>query len=434
MGSSGEADDVDVVLQALAHPLRRRIIEVLGREGAQSYAELMRKCGVDDSGTFAFHLRRLRGLVEKRGENGEYALTGLGRRAYDVLLFLRGEKVGRDVGEKSERIVFSDRVSFVLTREHVERARRLGRRIIVRDIYELVIEPIPSEVFDEVVEEVRDVALVYAPVELRAVLDEKLRDVYKVKYYSGDRPQKSLFSGLLTSLSLFLSSLERRHGVRVSREYVVDPAGDVLVLRVEACSARLLVGDVERVVMRVSGVNEPVSGLREQGGAVYAWCVGGKNARAEIVMPKGWPRKLSVSVSAGDLAVEKIVVRVLELKADSADARLVLGFSGDNPSVLVRSEASAVRLNLDFTEGWHGVARIGIESEASSVNARLIVPHDVPVSVEPSYDATAVYRLVVGGKRVSLPYRDSGFDDAVKKVAIGMHASSSALEVVVEKG
>ena len=54
-----DEESLDRVFQALSHPVRRRIIGMLAERGEASYSELMRACGVEDSGTFAFHLRRL---------------------------------------------------------------------------------------------------------------------------------------------------------------------------------------------------------------------------------------------------------------------------------------------------------------------------------------------------------------------------------------
>ncbi len=88
MTVSEEASELDVILQALAHPVRRRVIELLAENKGLSYSELMRLVGVEDSGTFGFHLRRLRGLVRKN-ERGDYELTGLGLRAYKLLRLLR---------------------------------------------------------------------------------------------------------------------------------------------------------------------------------------------------------------------------------------------------------------------------------------------------------------------------------------------------------
>lgn len=77
-GFNGESD-VDTVLQALGRPLRRRIVEALAEEGEMSYADLMRRVGVEDSGTFAFHLRGLR--ASSRGTRSA-ASTGSPSQGY----------------------------------------------------------------------------------------------------------------------------------------------------------------------------------------------------------------------------------------------------------------------------------------------------------------------------------------------------------------
>lgn len=78
-------EDVERYLEALAHPVRREVIRALAEKGSLSYTELMRITGVDDSGTFAFHMRMLQGLVCKDPETGDYKLTEEGVRVYKVL-------------------------------------------------------------------------------------------------------------------------------------------------------------------------------------------------------------------------------------------------------------------------------------------------------------------------------------------------------------
>ena len=80
-------EELDRVLAALAHPVRRRIIKLLSVKGEASYSDILRELGVESS-VLSFHLKKLAGLVEKTG-NG-YRLTVLGRRATAVLSCIVG--------------------------------------------------------------------------------------------------------------------------------------------------------------------------------------------------------------------------------------------------------------------------------------------------------------------------------------------------------
>jgi hypothetical protein len=78
-------DDIeDIILQALNHPERRNIIEILGTspEGV-SYSNLLGEIGLN-TGKMNYHLKLLEGVIE-RDKNRLYTLTPLGKKAFMVL-------------------------------------------------------------------------------------------------------------------------------------------------------------------------------------------------------------------------------------------------------------------------------------------------------------------------------------------------------------
>jgi DNA-binding transcriptional ArsR family regulator len=113
----------DRIFEALAHPLRRRALKLLG-ERPRMYSELMEELGVD-SPTLAFHLKKLAGLVEKGG-NGFYRLTDLGRKALEVMAVLEGAGQPQPRAE-AEELTFSDRVVLKIGRCWSWRRERGGR-------------------------------------------------------------------------------------------------------------------------------------------------------------------------------------------------------------------------------------------------------------------------------------------------------------------
>ena len=85
----------DAVFEGLSHKTRRKIIEYIGLKGKATYSELLEATGVE-TGVLNYHLNKIKKLVEKNG--GEYKLTPLGWKAYNLLLyFRRGEKSGVEV-------------------------------------------------------------------------------------------------------------------------------------------------------------------------------------------------------------------------------------------------------------------------------------------------------------------------------------------------
>ncbi|RLF05285.1 MAG: hypothetical protein DRK00_04795 [Thermoprotei archaeon] len=86
MRSGGDREQV--VFEALSHEARRRIVRLLGSRGPQTYSALLDATQLD-SGVLNYHLGKLKGLIEKRGKT--YALTELGVKAYQLILFYEGE-------------------------------------------------------------------------------------------------------------------------------------------------------------------------------------------------------------------------------------------------------------------------------------------------------------------------------------------------------
>ena len=78
-------DDVeDIIIQALGHPERRNIIEILGvSSGGVSYSEILGEIGLN-TGKMNYHLKLLEGVIE-RDNNRRYRLTPIGKKAFMIL-------------------------------------------------------------------------------------------------------------------------------------------------------------------------------------------------------------------------------------------------------------------------------------------------------------------------------------------------------------
>lgn len=80
-----EDELVTSVFASLKHPTRRRILRELGGSAAaMSFSQLMKAAGVEDSGTFGFHLRAL-GPILEQDPDARYALSRLGTVAFGLL-------------------------------------------------------------------------------------------------------------------------------------------------------------------------------------------------------------------------------------------------------------------------------------------------------------------------------------------------------------
>lgn len=75
----------DEILRALAHPVRRLIIESLREKNVLSFNELLAYSEIVNHGKLGFHLRTLKGLVEREPSTGKYRLTDRGQLAGELI-------------------------------------------------------------------------------------------------------------------------------------------------------------------------------------------------------------------------------------------------------------------------------------------------------------------------------------------------------------
>jgi DNA-binding transcriptional ArsR family regulator len=115
------------LLKALAHPIRRRIIECLREKNALSYNELLKLINIENHGKLGFHMRALKGLVERDSSTKKYCLTDRGQVAGELIwdinfIISRG---GRDLAQEPTRYVrnlkFGDHALFMYNMEEDRR-------------------------------------------------------------------------------------------------------------------------------------------------------------------------------------------------------------------------------------------------------------------------------------------------------------------------
>ncbi len=76
-------EELDSVFDGLSHPIRRKIIGLIGGKGPQTYSQLLEKTQLQ-SGTLNYHLGKLKDLLVK-DEDGRYSLSHLGVLAYRTM-------------------------------------------------------------------------------------------------------------------------------------------------------------------------------------------------------------------------------------------------------------------------------------------------------------------------------------------------------------
>lgn len=116
----------DEIHNALAHPIRRRIIECL-QENDLSFRELLKRVPIGNHGKLGFHIRALRELVERETSTKKYRLTDRGQLAGELVWDIRFivDRGGRDLAHEPTRYVrrlrFGDHAILYYDIENVKR-------------------------------------------------------------------------------------------------------------------------------------------------------------------------------------------------------------------------------------------------------------------------------------------------------------------------
>jgi hypothetical protein len=89
-------EDRYLIFQALSHPLRVKILSLVGGEDL-TFSSLKHELRVGSSGQLQHHLQKLSGLIVDDKSNGSYRLTSIGRRALEI--YSQSERSGTPLSE-----------------------------------------------------------------------------------------------------------------------------------------------------------------------------------------------------------------------------------------------------------------------------------------------------------------------------------------------
>ncbi|AEA12330.1 transcriptional regulator, ArsR family [Thermoproteus uzoniensis 768-20] len=345
------------IFEALANPIRRRILELLA-DRPRLYSELMDALSVD-SPTLAFHLKRLDGLVEK-DERGFYRLTQMGAKALEVVRSLQAEGGGQAKGPEPP-LVLEDRIAVKINKELLEYVKRQGRKLVVQDsaIVEIADDVDPG-LFMDVVESIREVALVKAPKGLRPYVELKANDVGLIG--------EGGLAHLLTEGVSILGSVLRLgafKGIRKAKKVVYDgPFAHGRSLAVEAEESKIEIRPGAGRARALCGDEEDFEigpGRVEADGCEVVLEVGELD-ELKIVVEGGKAEVEGVQFGKADLDVEGGVV---ELKAE-------LGRS----EIAADVEGGLLSAELGYRP-FEGEASVGLKVSGGMAKIALKLPEEV---------------------------------------------------------
>lgn len=191
----------DILFTALAHEARRRVVKALGDKGRLTFTEMMAAAGIDETGTFGFHLKKMEPLLEKEG--AWYRLSELGRLAYRILKHIEeGEPLERAAPhEAGKPITLEGLDEVVVNRELLEEA---PVEIVDCDVV-IFAEDVDKQLFRERVLSISGADVVRVPRHLYPLVFTKIEGgVDTVDYYEEGEPHRvkefTCFSSMVVDL------------------------------------------------------------------------------------------------------------------------------------------------------------------------------------------------------------------------------------------
>ncbi len=447
MTVSEEASELDIVLQALAHPVRRRVIELLAENQGLSYSELMRLVGVEDSGTFGFHLRRLRGLVRKN-ERGDYELTELGLRAYKLLRLLRSraEPVSDKllIEETSHDVISLGGVrELEVTRSLLERFVQGNKSLEISDVEKLVVHPVEPELFTRAVKRISNIGIVYAPSSLRDVLEPRITYARELIYYNDEDELQELLGKPRESKGILSKVLDL---VKASKKSNEIPPRTIIKGRVKLNGKRLvLVADTCTMSLGTSSsrseleyhysvrARDPGLKVEKENNGTKITCMPRKPRWAELSI--GAPitplEEANIVLDTSEAELSELVTNRAKLFADTSEARFSLRLVGDNPAAEIEADTS--ELEGLVSGEWRGNALVRIKADTSSIELRLRIPSDAAIAVAPEILDTSEISITLNGSTIPLFYADQGYDKAARRIRLLISADTSEVSIDIRR-
>ena len=398
--------DVDRLFEVISHRVRRSIIESIAEKGPRSFTELMEDTGVGDTGTLTFHLRKMAGFIRKN-ERGDYELTDLGRRAYDLIKIAHGgveprrEEPGARAVEaprsseslEPDIVYISDSIKVTIDRSLLETVKAQGKRLVVRDVISVdVADDVDAKLFSEVVDSIRDVIRLRVPEHLRSIATLKSRDVLSIttgRFHPGLIPDMGGFvagivepivstvSSILESLSTTgpLSKVEEAKSLLYEWRF---PSITGLSLDLSGGFAKVRSVESGAALIRIEGREGRCSyDVDVEDGIVEVDLSG---CEASIELPRRPLELLEIDMSGGALNIDLgDNVRRIEGSLSGGLAELKVARAGET-RVDLDASGGRFKVHLDYAE-FQGVSEVKLSLTGGLMELSATAPEGVRVEV-----------------------------------------------------
>lgn len=406
---NSEENPEDKIYIALGHRLRRDIIRLLAEKRKLSFSDFMKELNIEDTGTLTFHLRKLSGLISKTS-SGDYVLTDLGWRAYSIMksiedgTSLRERIIKQDIGRESTAsetkggrelkpdIVFIvDRIKFTLDRQMLEQVKALGKKLIIEDVITLEIaDDVDPQLFQEVVESIRDVAVVRVPKHLRAVVELKARDVASIreggKVLSFIPSLSRLISDVVTGVAEAISTAVKSASEDIGRQLTRIPVYETTFSNISGIECELHGGRLRVVQWDRDEARATVYSYSNYSNQCrYSIDVRGttlivelKGCDAELQLPRIEINSIDVDVEGGfvEVALETPLDRIL-MNMHGGYTALKLD-NQKNVGVEVVARGGTLNIGISYVE-FEGISNIELELAGGYLDIDIEAPENTRV-------------------------------------------------------
>ena len=417
MSEYGEDEKIEKRIRALSHWARRRIILLLGEKGPMTYSELMKNVGIEDSGTFAFHLRSLGDLVMKNND-GRYRLTSEGERVYKALKYLLtgGDNDSREIPPPKERelppIIIGDMGKCYITKEIVDEAYYSGRELIVKDCIKAYFDKdIEPEKLKHVLKMVKDVIIVEAPNKLQPIIMMKGHDVFWVKTLAGKRSPPPDIGLVIEDIVNKIVDAAMLGGAKIVSALQKLPR--LAAREIPVNIVRVFTGDHYDLEMKID--SSSVS-IKQEGGGVV---IEGKAKEEGIPRLKIDSNNIYMDIENSGLKVKlpSLSITSLRLYADSSSLKLSLDKLA-GPSEVVMDSCNA-RIMFKAEEKLSTT----LDIDSSNVLIDLDLPasrkHEIELKTDSS-NIRLVLRIPSGMQIYTLTNIDSSIFSGNKPITVGV--------------
>ncbi len=405
MADFREDEKIEKRIRALSHWARRRIILLLGEKGPMTYSELMKNIGIEDSGTFAFHLRSLGDLVEKTAD-GRYRLTSEGERVYKALKYLLsgGEADAREEPPSKKRelppIIIGDMGKCYITKEIVEEAYSSGRELIVKDCIKAYFDiDIDPEKLKHVLKMVKDVLIVEAPNKLQPIIMMRGHDVFWVKTLAEKHPPPPDIGLAVENIVNKIVDAAMLGGAKLVSALQKLPR--IATKEIPVNIVKVFTGDHYDLEMKIDSSSVSV---RQEGGGIV---VEGKTKEMGMPRLKIGSDNIYMDIENSGLKVKlpSLPITSLRLYADSSSIKLNLNklvgpsevvMDSCNARIMFKAEeklsttldidSSNVLVDLDLSAGHKH--EIELKTDSSNIRLVLRIPRGMQIYALTSIDSS----------------------------------------------